>query len=47
MVAIAKTQAQHAADLAALTAAHSLNGNATSNYNQSCSHNQRAESLDL
>ena len=35
MVAISKTQAQQAADLAALTAARSLNGSAASNYNQS------------
>src|SRR5208283_4127984 len=35
MVAISKTQAQQAADLAALTAARSLNGLAASNYNQS------------
>ena len=35
MMAIAKTQAQNAADLAALTAARTLNGNATITYNQS------------
>ena len=35
MVAISKTQAQQAADLAALTAARSLNGSAAGNYNQS------------
>ena len=35
MLAIAKTQAQQAADLAALTAARTLNGNSTSTYNQS------------
>jgi uncharacterized membrane protein len=35
MVAISKTQAQQAADLAALTAARSLNGLAASNYNKS------------
>ena len=35
MVAISKTQAQQAADLAALTAARSLEWNAASNYNQS------------
>ena len=35
MLAIAKTQVQQAADLAALTAARTLNGDATSNYNQS------------
>src|SRR5208337_5018194 len=35
MVAISKTQAQQAADLVALTAARSLNGSATGNYNQS------------
>ena len=34
MLAIAKTQAQQAADLAALTAARTLNGNASNNYNQ-------------
>ncbi len=34
MVAISKTQAQQAADLVALTAARSLNGSATGNYNQ-------------
>jgi Flp pilus assembly protein TadG len=35
MVAISKTQAQQAADLAGLAAARSLNGSAASNYNQS------------
>ena len=35
MLAIAKTQAQAAADLAALTAARTLNGNPTGTYNQS------------
>ncbi len=35
MAAISKTQAQQAADLAALTAARSLNGSAAGNYNQS------------
>ncbi|MDR3638309.1 MAG: pilus assembly protein TadG-related protein [Isosphaeraceae bacterium] len=35
MLAIAKTQAQQAADLAALTAARTVNGSATGNYNQS------------
>jgi|GEM_PF-1298606 Flp pilus assembly protein TadG len=35
MMLIAKAEAQNAADLAALTAARSLNGDATSNYNQS------------
>ena len=35
MVAISKTQAQQAADLVALTAARSLNGNSAVNYNQS------------
>jgi hypothetical protein len=35
MLAIAKTQTQQAADLAALTAARTLNGNSTGNYNQS------------
>jgi Flp pilus assembly protein TadG len=35
MVAIAKTQAQQAADLAALTAMRTLNGNASISYNQS------------
>jgi Flp pilus assembly protein TadG len=35
MVAISKTQAQQAADLVSLTAARSLNGSATGNYNQS------------
>jgi len=34
MLTIAKTQAQQAADLAALTAARTLNGNASLNYNQ-------------
>jgi Flp pilus assembly protein TadG len=34
MIAIAKAQAQNAADLAALTAARTLNGDATANYNQ-------------
>jgi Flp pilus assembly protein TadG len=34
MLATAKTQVQNAADLAALTAARTLNGNATINYNQ-------------
>ena len=34
MLAIAKTQAQDAADLAALTAARTLNGNPTGTYNQ-------------
>ena len=34
MLAIAKTQAQNAADLAALTAARTLNGNPTGTYNQ-------------
>ena len=35
MVAISKTQVQQAADLVALTAARSLNGSSTGNYNQS------------
>jgi Putative Flp pilus-assembly TadE/G-like len=35
MLAIAKAQAQQSADLAALTAARTLNGNATGTYNQS------------
>jgi Flp pilus assembly protein TadG len=35
MLAIAKTQAQQSADLAALTAMRTLNGNASTNYNQS------------
>ncbi len=35
MLAIAKTQAQNAADLTSLTAARTLNGNSTGNYNQS------------
>ena len=35
MLAIAKTQVQNAADLAALTAARTSNGDATSTYNQS------------
>ena len=35
MLAIAKTQVQQAADLAALTAVRTLNGNSTNNYNQS------------
>jgi len=34
MLALAKTQAQQAADLAALTAARTVNGVATANYNQ-------------
>ena len=34
MLAIAKTQVQQAADVAALTAARSVNGNSTGNYNQ-------------
>ena len=34
MLAVAKAQAQQAADLAALTAARTVNGNATGNYNQ-------------
>ena len=34
MLAIAKTQAQQAADLAALTAMRTLNGNSSINYNQ-------------
>src|SRR5262249_39150883 len=34
MLAIAKTQAQNAADLAALTAMRTVNGDATNNYNQ-------------
>src|SRR5271163_4000595 len=34
MLAIAKTQLQHAADLASLTAARTLNGTPTTNYNQ-------------
>src|SRR5579863_3229145 len=34
MLAIAKTQAQNAADLAALTSARTLNGNPTGSYNQ-------------
>jgi Flp pilus assembly protein TadG len=34
LVAIAKAQVQNAADLAALTAARSLNGDATANYNE-------------
>jgi Flp pilus assembly protein TadG len=34
MLATAKTQVQNAADLAALTAARTLNGNSTNNYNQ-------------
>ncbi len=35
MVAIAKTQVQNAADLAVLTAARTVNGQASLNYNQS------------
>jgi hypothetical protein len=35
MLAVAKTQVQQAADLAALTAMRTLNGNSTINYNQS------------
>ena len=35
MLAVAKTQAQNAADLAALAAARTLNGNSTGSYNQS------------
>src|SRR5437773_9541416 len=35
MLATARTQAQHAADLAALTAARTVNGNPTGSYNQS------------
>jgi Flp pilus assembly protein TadG len=35
MLSIAKTQAQQAADLAALTAARTLNGDSTNNYNMS------------
>jgi Flp pilus assembly protein TadG len=35
MMAVAKCQAQQAADLAALTAVRSLNGNASTNYNES------------
>ena len=35
MLAVAKTQAQNAADLASLAAARTLNGNSTGNYNQS------------
>ena len=35
MLAIAKTQAQNAADVAALTAARTLNGNSASSYNNS------------
>jgi Flp pilus assembly protein TadG len=35
MMAIAKTQVQQAADLAALTAMRTLNGNSSTNYNQS------------
>jgi Flp pilus assembly protein TadG len=35
MLVIAKAEAQNAADLAALTAARTLNGSATNNYNQS------------
>src|SRR5437868_5019784 len=35
MLTIAKTQAQDAADLAALTAARTVNGNPSGNYNQS------------
>src|SRR5947199_10749110 len=34
MLAIAKTQAQQAADLAALTAARTVNGDSTNSYNQ-------------
>ena len=34
MLAIARTQAQHAADLAALTAVRTVNGDSTTNYNQ-------------
>src|SRR5580692_6143949 len=34
MMAIAKTQAQQAADLAALTASRTINGDSTINYNQ-------------
>jgi Flp pilus assembly protein TadG len=34
MAAIAKTQTQHAADLAALTATRTVNGDASNNYNQ-------------
>ena len=35
MIALAKTQAQNAADLAALTAARTMNGDAGTTYNQS------------
>ena len=34
MLAIAKTQVQQAADLAALTAMRTMNGNSSNNYNQ-------------
>ena len=45
MLAIAKTQAQQAADLAALTAARSLNGIASRQLQPDCGHDQRAEIL--
>ena len=47
MLAIAKTQAQQAADLVALTAARSLNGVGGKQLQPERSHNQRAEYLDL
>ena len=47
MLAIAKTQAQNAADLAALTAARTLNGNSTNTYNNAHGHHQRPDDLEL
>ena len=47
MLAIAKTQAQNAADLAALTAARTLNGNCDQQLQPDRGHDQRAEHLDL
>ena len=47
MLAIAKTQVQQAADLAALTAARTLNGNATGQLQPDRGHDQRAERRDL
>ena len=47
MLAIAKTQTQQAADLAALTAARTLNGNASTTYNSSGGHHQRPKHLYL
>ncbi len=46
MLAVAKAQTQQAADLAALTAARTVDGNAAHQLQPDRGHNQRAEHLD-